>query len=199
MRLPTPSSFASWPWLSNSALLHASATTHFFITGSSRGNTWPLKLWIKTTLFSSWMISGVSLRQAESNNRGSGRWALRGEGLSAVVLRSGGLRSRHIFKLVHHACRTKHPIIQNIFNSGFYKNGNNGLIIEKNGSPYIWAINSTLPYKRVPLLLRFSKDKMVCWCVVFLCVSNNSINEQKEWNTRATGECEILQWQPIGI
>lgn len=26
---------------------------------------------------------------------------------------------------------TKHPITQNIFNSGFYKNGNNDLIIEK--------------------------------------------------------------------
>lgn len=162
MRLPTPSSLASWPWPSNSALLHTSATMHFFITGSSRGNTWPLKLWIKTTLFSSWMISDVSLQQVESNNRGSGQWALWGGGLSAVVLRSGGLRSRHIFKLVRHACRTKHPITQNIFNSGFYKNGNNGLIIEKNGSPYIWAINSTLPYKRVSLLLRFPNGLLVC-------------------------------------
>lgn len=31
-----------------------------------------------------------------------------------------GLRNRHIFKLVWHAGTVKHPMTQNIFNSGFY-------------------------------------------------------------------------------
>lgn len=101
--------------------------------------------------------------------------------LSAVVLHSGGLRSRHIFKLVRHACMTKHPITQNIFNSGFYKNGEQWSHNWKNGSPYIWAINSTLPYKRSLYCSDFQKTKwsVGTWfsSVFLIIVLTNTKNE----------------------